>query len=297
MPSYRRLLWPRPCGLVATIHDLAPFQVASKYDWKRMFYGRVVARRLAWRQDAIIAISENTARDISAFFKLPRARTTVVYNGIEHERFFPADPERAKEVVAREFGLERPFLLYVARLEHPGKNHVRLISAFEKFKAESGSNWQLVLSGSDWHGAEAIHAAMKSSRFTVDIRALGFVPERALPNLYRAAAAFVYHSLYEGFGLPPVEAMACGCPVICSMRGALGEVVGDAAAIVEPEDIDSLTKQIQFVATDLKFREQLRAAGLRRARMFDWKKTAEETLKVYEKVSGTTTKSQHPSAR
>ena len=140
VPSYRRLLWPKPCPLVATIHDLAPFRVTRKYDWKRMLYGRVVARRLAQRQDQIIAISENTARDIRTFFRVPPERMTVVHNGLEHDRFFPGSREQARAEVAERYGLRGPFFLYVARLEHPAKNHVRLISAFEEFKAATRSN-------------------------------------------------------------------------------------------------------------------------------------------------------------
>src|SRR5215469_16090243 len=239
VPSYRRLLWPRPCPLVATIHDLAPFRVAKKYDWARTFYGRVVARRLAQRQDEIIAISDNTARDIAEFFRVPRARINVIHNGVEHTRFFPGSREQAQAEIVRRYDLRVPFFLYVARLEHPGKNHVRLISAFNQFKSATGSDWQLVFGGSDWHGAEAIHAAIQQSPLAADIRLLGFVPNGDLPNLYRAADAFVYPSLYEGFGMPPIEAMACGCPVICSNRGSLGEVVGSAAALVDAEDVGS----------------------------------------------------------
>jgi glycosyltransferase involved in cell wall biosynthesis len=281
VPSYRRLLWRKPCALVATIHDLAPFHVPGKYDWKRMFYGRVIVRRLARRQDSVIAISQNTARDIATFFGLGQDRVTVVHNGLEHDRFLLGSVDAARTTVAQQYGLSRPFFLYVARLEHPGKNHVRLVSAFEMFKAATQSEWQLVLGGSDWHGAEAIHHAIKRSRFAGDIRTIGFVGTEILPDLYRAANAFVYPSLYEGFGMPPLEAMACGCPVICSTRGSLGEVIGDAAAVVEPEDVHSITKQLFILATDAATRTRLRAAGLAQAQKFDWNKTAAETLKVY----------------
>jgi len=284
VPSYRRLLWPRPCPLVATIHDLAPFRVPEKYDWKRMFYGKIIARRLARRQDQIIAISENTERDMVNFFALPRESITVVYNGIEHERFFPGSREEAKAAMAQRYGLNQPFFLYVARLEHPGKNHVRLVSAFEEFKAATNSDWQLALGGSDWHGAETIHVAIKASPFAGDIRCLGFVPDCDLPDLYRAADAFVYPSLYEGFGLPPLEAMACGCPVISSARGSLGEVLGEAAALVEPDDIHTIAKQLFILATDGAVRNRLRAAGLAQAARFDWNRTAAETLRVYDRA-------------
>ncbi len=281
IPSYRRLLWPKPCALVGTIHDLAPFRVRRKYDWKRMVYGRVVARRLAHRQDQIVAISRNTASDIRTFFRVAPGRIKVIHNGIDHERFHPGFREQARESMSRKHGFDRPFFLYVARLEHPGKNHVRLISAFEQFKTATHANWQLVFGGSDWHGAEAIHLAIKQSPFSSDIRCLGFVPQDDLPDLYRAADVFIYPSLYEGFGLPPLEAMACGTPVVASACGSLGEVLGDAAAIVDPEDIHTITRQLYIMATDADVRNRFRAAGLAQASQFDWARTAAETLRVY----------------
>lgn len=285
VPSYRRMLLPKPCATVATIHDLAPFHVARKYDWKRMIYGRVVARYLARRQDEVIAISRNTAEDVKRFFGVPEERVTVVHNGLDHERFLPGSKAEAVEKMRGKHGLERPFFLYVARLEFPGKNHVRLISAFNRFKAATGSDWQLVLGGSDWDGAEMIHIAARLSPYARDIRFLGFVPDAELPDLYRAAEVFIYPSLYEGFGMPPTEAMACGCPVICSTRGSLGEVVGDAAAIVQPEDEVSITSQMTTLASNAQIREELRAAGLVQARRFNWSATAVGTLKVYERAA------------
>ncbi len=285
VPSYRRMLWPHPCPLVATIHDLAPFRVPKKYSASRMFYGRVVARRLAQRQDAIIAISENTARDIRQFFDVSPENLHVIHNGLEHDRFFPGSREQAQAEMAARHQLRHPFFLYVARLEHPGKNHVRLISAFNQFKSTTRSDWQLVLGGSDWHGAEAIHAAARQSPFASEIRFLGFVPDEDLPNLYRAADVFVYPSLYEGFGMPPLEAMACGCPVICSTSGSLGEVVGNAAAIVDPQNINSIANQLGLLANDENLRERLCQAGFARARQFDWNHTARETLSLYGRLA------------
>jgi glycosyltransferase involved in cell wall biosynthesis len=285
VPSYRRMLWPRPCPLVATIHDLAPFRVPKKYSASRMFYGRVVARRLAQRQDAIIAISENTAHDVRQFFDVPLENLHVIHNGLEHGRFFPGSREQAQAEMAERHQLRQPFFLYVARLEHPGKNHVRLISAFNQFKSATRSDWQLVFGGSDWHGADAIHAAARQSPFASDIRFLGFVSDEDLPNLYRAADVFVYPSLYEGFGMPPIEAMACGCPVICSTSGSLGEVVGDAAAIVDPQDVNSIANQLGLLANDTNLRECLRQAGFARAKQFDWNRTARETLSLYSRIA------------
>lgn len=285
VPSYRRLLWIRPCPLVATVHDLAPFHVPKKYDRMRMLYGRHVVGRLIWRQNEIIGVSHNTAKDLKNYFRIPPERISVIYNGVDHDRFFPVAQEEAKSRVAKRHGLESPYFLYVARLEHPGKNHVRLVAAFNQFKAETKSPWQLVLAGSDWHGAETIHQTIRHSPFESDIRCLGFVPDADLPDLHRAAELFVYPSLYEGFGMPPIEAMACGCPVLSSTRGSLGEVIGDAAATADPEDTQALKWQLTRLATDPALRQRLRTAGLSRAGEFDWRKAAAATLAVYSRAA------------
>jgi len=290
VPSYRRLLWPQPCALVATIHDLAPFHVPGKYDRMRMFYGRVVVRRLVRRQTEIIAVSKSTAADIVRFFGLSGENVTVIHFGLDHERFFPGPRESASTEALRRWNLRGPFFLYVARLEHPAKNHVRLISAFNEFKSAAQSDWHMVLAGADWHGAEVVHDAIKRSPFSAHIHVLGFVPSGALPDLYRAADVFVYPSLYEGFGMPPIEAMACGCPVISSARGGLEEVLRDAAAIVDPEDTHSVARALRALASDHVLRDRLRAAGLAQAARFDWSRTAAETLKVYERAANRTGK-------
>jgi len=281
VPSYRRMLWRQPCALVATIHDLAPFHLQNKYSAARMFYGRVVARRLAARQHRVIAVSETTARDLTRYFNLPRQRVTVIPNGLDHDRFQPGPAEAAKAVVATRNGVDRPFFLYVARLEHPAKNHLRLIEAFNRFKAETCSPWQLVLGGSDWHGAEVIHAAVAQSPYARDICCPGFVSDADLPIWYRAADVFVYPSLFEGFGMPPLEAMACGCPVISSGAGALAEVVGDAAVVIDPLKPAALVRELGRLAADPAARAELRRVGSARARRFSWRTNAEATVQVY----------------
>src|SRR5207237_1971924 len=133
------------------------------------FYGRVIARQLAQRQDEIVAVSRLTARDVETFFRVQAVRVTVVPNGLDHERFKPGSPLRARALVCAPRGITAPFFLYVARLEHPAKNHARLIAAFNAFKTATGSAWQLALAGSDWHGAETIHGLVAASPFARDI--------------------------------------------------------------------------------------------------------------------------------
>lgn len=282
VPSYRRLIRSAPCPTVGTIHDLAPFHVRGKYDIARMFYGRVVVKHLARRQREIIAVSHCTARDIERFFGIPQSRQHVIHNGIDHGRFSPGDADAAREQLARSHGLTSPFCLYVSRLEHPGKNHVRLIEAFTAFKQSTGLPWQLALGGGDWHGADAIKAAAAASPVADDIRFLGFVSDDALPGLYRAAQCMVYPSLFEGFGLPPVEAMACGTPVISSTRGALEEVVADAALTVDPESVPDITRALTSLATDPALASALRSKGLINAARFHWSRTAAAVADVYE---------------
>lgn len=285
IPSYRRMLWSRPCALVSTIHDLAPFHVLGKYDAARMFYGRVVARQLAQRQDELIAVSQVTAGDLETDFQMPRDRITVIPNGIDHERFRPGPLDAARAAVCAPRGITGPFFLYVARLEHPAKNHARLIEAFSRYKAASGSPWKLVLAGSDWHGAETIHQLIAASPAARDIHALGFVPTEELPDWYRAADAFVFPSLYEGFGLPPIEAMACGCPVLSSPRGALAETIGHAAGRLEPEDVAQIERQLARIASEPEWRAELRHAGLARAANFTWESAASATFGVYARAA------------
>jgi glycosyltransferase involved in cell wall biosynthesis len=285
VPSYRRMLWPRPCALVSTIHDLAAFHLPGKYDRARTFYGRVIARRLARRQDEIVAVSRATARDIERFFHVPPRRINIIPNGVDHGTFKPGSRARALDAVCAPLGLTGPFFLYVARLEHPAKNHSGLIAAFNRFKSATGSPWRLVLAGGDWHGADEIHRLVRASPFARDINVLGFVPAADLPDWYRAADVLVYPSLYEGFGLPPVEAMACGCPVLSSMEGALKETVGAAAGQIEPRDVGQMQAQLTRAASDGAWRETLRAAGLARAFDFDWRLTAEATLGVYARAA------------
>ncbi len=281
VPSYRRMVWRRACPLVATIHDLAPFRLPGKYDWMRMLYGRVAGRFLAQRQDEIVAVSQQTADDITRFFRIPAHRLTVVHNGLDHQRFTPEDRTGASHTVADRHGLHPPFMLYVARLEHPGKNHARLIAAFNQFKTSAPSPWQLALVGSDWHGADVIHDLVRRSPFAADIRCAGFVPAAELPLWYRAATLSVYPSLFEGFGLPPLEAMACGCPVLASSIGAVAEVCGDAALLADPLDTKAMEQALTRLAHDAALRAQLRRAGLARARQFDWRLTAARMIDLY----------------
>ncbi|MFZ4680975.1 MAG: glycosyltransferase family 4 protein [Terrimicrobiaceae bacterium] len=287
IPSYRRIVAAPGIPQVVTIHDLAPFRLAGKYDRLRMFYGRQVVKRLARRATEVTAVSEATAADIREFFDIPPERLSVIYNGIEHGRFFSLPPEEVRRRLPVTADWKEPWWIYVARLEYPGKNHLRLLSAFEAVcAADPSSAARLVLAGADWHGAGEIHQAIASSPVRDRIHCAGFVPDEDLPAWYSGARALVFPSLFEGFGLPPLEAMACGCPVLSSDRGSLLEVTGGAAEIFDPENTGAIAAAMQNLLASADHQNALRQAGLARAGRFRWESCAKETATLYDLAVG-----------
>jgi glycosyltransferase involved in cell wall biosynthesis len=285
IPSYRRIVAAPGVPQVVTIHDLAPFRLAGKYDALRMFYGRQVVKRLARRAAEIIAVSRTTADDVRTFFAVDPARLTVVYNGIDHGRFRPLDRESVPARLPVTAGWTGGWWIYVARLEHPAKNHLRLIAAYEQLcERAPGEAGHLVLAGADWHGADVIHAAIARSPVRDRIHCAGFVADDDLPAWYAGARALVFPSLFEGFGLPPIEAMACGCPVLSSDRGSLREVVGDAAHIFDPEDTTAIAGAMIGLAENPAEQDELRRLGFARAAQFRWERCADETISLYRRA-------------
>lgn len=282
IPSYRRILARPPCPQVVTVHDCAAFHVRGKYDAARMAYGRHVVPRLARQARRLATVSQSTARDVETFFHRPAAAIDVIWNGIDHRRFHPVTQAAIAEFRTRH-RLTQPYIVYLARLEHPAKNHVRLIEAFEQLlAAQPHLPHDLVLAGADWHGAGVVHARVAASPQRERIRTPGFVTGADLPLWYAGAELLAYPSLFEGFGLPPVEAMACGCPVVCSGRGSLTEVVGEAARIVEPESPAAIAAGIREV---LATPELWRKRGLERAQLFDWNRAAQATASLYREAA------------
>ncbi|MEM6910623.1 MAG: glycosyltransferase family 1 protein [Verrucomicrobiota bacterium] len=284
IPSYRRMLWRCPVPQVATIHDCAPFVMAGKYDVFRNFFGQQVVPRIARRVQRVIAVSETTARDITRYLGVPAERLEVVPNGIDHTAFRPQAAEEVARFRERK-KLSQPFFLYVARLEHPAKNHLRLIEAFERFREETSADWQLVLPGAPWHGSERIEAAVQDSPHSAVIRLEGFVENEDLPLWYAAAGALVFPSLMEGFGLPLLEAMACECLVACADATSLPEVAGPASLLFEGTSVESLTQALQELSEmRAEERERRRGEGLAWAAQFTWKRHAEGAKRLYGQV-------------
>jgi len=274
----RRLGWRYGVPSVGTVHDFSQLHVPQKYDAFRMFYIMHVLPRMMRRLTRVISVSESTRRDLESFARVEPGRIRVIYNGADLTRFVAQDRAAAKSRVSRELGLPADFLLYLARLEHPGKNHVRLVEAFDRFKRETGLPHKLVLVGSRWNGAELIDAKVKELGLEAEVIFPGFVPNETLPALYAAADALVFPSLFEGFGIPVLEAMACGTPVCASDVSSIPEVVGDAGLLFDPLDPQAIADAMGRILQDRDLRERLRAAGLAQASRFTWDDAAAQVL-------------------
>ena len=270
----RRLPAFAPCPTVGTVHDLAAFHVEAKYDAARMFYIRRVLPALSRRLDVVLTVSESSRRDLVELAGVDPARVVVTPLGVDHDKFRPE---------ARAGGSDGrpPYVLYVSRIEHPGKNHVRLIRAFERMKARRPDlPHRLVLAGPDWTRADEVKKAAAASPVAAEIEMPGAVPGSALPGLYASADVFVFPSQYEVFGLPILEAMACGVPVACSNVSSMPEVAGDAAVLFDPADEDAISAALETAITDETGRTERVARGLTRAKGFTWDATARLTLQA-----------------
>lgn len=285
IPSYRRIPLLKRTKIVATVHDLAAFAVENKYGRARMVFNRQLAPSMIRRADHVIAVSHATKADLVRRIGYPEEKISVIYSGIDHELFCPMPKPEAREQLSARHGLDRPFFVYVSRLEHPAKNHVRLIEAFERFKLENDSAHQLVFAGADWYGAEVIHGRAAESPVKDDIIFLGFVPEQTLPLLYCGCDGMVYPSLFEGFGFPIIEALACGAPVLCSNTSSMKEIAGGRIPTFDPTCSEEIFLALETLVAQGENAEQ-RADGMEYALTFDWRKTAQQVKEIYQSVGG-----------
>ena len=262
-----------PVPTAAVVHDLAAHRVPGKYDGFRMLYQKKVLPFFIRRAEFPVAISEATADDMTALLGIPREKIIVSWNGLPERTAAPAG------TVLKRYGLEKGgYLLYISRLEHPAKNQYTLIEAYEKLPARLTDRCRLVLGGADWHGAEVIRARAAASPLADRILLPGFVADEDLEDLYRGAAAYVFPSLFEGFGLSLVEAMDLGIPCACSDCSSLAELGRGAALLFDPKDPDAVADALKRLLQSPELRAELIAAGHRRAARFTWKNHVERII-------------------
>lgn len=272
----------RVCPMVVTIHDVVFETHLEWVDERLCYYLRKWARFSAKQAKRIITVSEFSKQEIVRTYGVAEDRVDVTYEAAD-PRFYPIEDREMLRQVTAKHGLPQEFLLYVGSLEAK-KNVENLLAAFRKAKADAKLADQLVLVGGKGGQAMDVDALLEKHECRDDVVLTGYVPDQDLPWVYNAAKAFIYPSLYEGFGLPPLEAMACGVPVICANATSLPEVVGDAAVLVESKDVAEMASAIANVLGDETVRSDLRDKGLARAAAFSWEKTAKQTLEVYRRV-------------
>ena len=269
---------------IVTIHDCIHLMF-PQYLPNRAAY--VYARAAMWaathRSHRVLTVSEASKRDILHFFNIPPEKIVVVHNAID-ERFGVTPSEQAMALVRERYQLDHRFVLYVGTIK-PHKNLVRVVEAFDGLRKRGFGDLTLLIIGDEISKLPALRRAVHSHKLHKHVRFLGHLPDDTLAILYRLAAVFVFPSLYEGFGLPPLEAMACGAPVVTSNASSLPEVTGDAAVLVDPYDVESIVDGIARVLSDPVLREDMRVKGMARAREFSWERSVARTQEIYREVA------------
>ena len=267
------------CNTVVTVHDIAYERIPHCYRFRDRAYFRALSKKGLERANRIIAVSHSTKNDIVDRYSISPGKIRVIYEGIDEIYRRLHDKERCKNI-RKFYKIDRDFILYVSGIT-PRKNLVRLIKAFKILKDRKEIDSLLVFVGEKAWWSEEVFEEVKSSGMENDVIFCGYVPKEHLLCLYSEASVFVFPSLYEGFGLPVLEAMACGCPVVASNTSSLPEICGGAGLLFDPLDVEGLSDAIYRVITDSSLRQDLIEKGIERTRAFSWRRSAEETLAVY----------------
>lgn len=279
IPNFTLLLFKFKPTIVI-MHDLIEFNVPDKFSKKKMFYRTKLADPItAKRANHIITVSENSKRDIMKFLGINGDKLTVVYNGVDQKKFRKMDTNIAKTVLQkRDWPLD--FILYAGTIDHPGKNAMGVIKAFERLKDEGYFDGSLVLAGMPGSGHEIVDEYVKNSKWNKSIVLTGFVTDKELIALYSECKAFCFLSLYEGFGIPPLEALSCGANVIVSNTSSLPEVVGNVGITVDPLKEDDVVEGIKRILLQ-DFDKHKRDVG-EHLKKYDWKNLSKQFESVFE---------------
>jgi glycosyltransferase involved in cell wall biosynthesis len=266
---------------VITIHDASLYLFRAYHPWTRHLAMRMILPLVARRASAIITVSEHSRQDLIRILNLPADKLYVVHEAAP-EYFRPVIDRQKLETIRRQYHLPDQYLLYVGTLE-PRKNLKRLLQAIRRLH-DAGIPVPLVIAGPQGWMMDDFQAYVAGLGLQAAVHYLGYVPMADLPALYSLATLFVFPSLYEGFGLPPLEAMACGTPVLSSNRSSMAEICGQAAVLINPECAEEIADSIHDLLTDEPRRMMYRERGLERAKYFSWKNAAGQTIEIYQQT-------------
>jgi glycosyltransferase involved in cell wall biosynthesis len=284
--AHRRPPYKSPCPSIGVIHDMAAYWGTRK---TRVHLGallRVILPNSLRRLDRIIAVSEWVKQELVERANVKENRIEVVPNGIDHLTFYPRNRNEESVLLIQPFSFRRPYVLCVSRIDHPIKNHIRLIEAFGIFKERTKYPHRLVIAGGDSNNAAKVREAAASSAWRADIFFTGHFPSKNLPELYAGADFVVVPSMYEGFGMGVLEAMACGVPAICARAASLPETAEHAALYFDPFDVEDMADRMVTVSTDRNIYNDCRNLGLERAKAFSWDRCVERTLQIIYETAG-----------
>ncbi|MDR0553383.1 MAG: glycosyltransferase family 4 protein [Treponema sp.] len=282
--AHKRLPYKSPCVSIGTVHDMAAFRGSP---WRREHLGAVIRMVLpnALRHlDRIIAVSLWVKQELVDIAGVKESRIEVVPNGVDHGAFYPRQRNEESVALIQPFSFRRPYILYASRIEHPLKNHVRLIRAYEIFRERTKFPHRLVLAGADSRRAERVKRRALASPYRNDIFFTGHFPASSLPELYAGADIVVFPSMYEGFGLGVLEAMACGIPVACARAASLPETAEHAALYFNPLDCEDMADRMVTLTGSRDVYRECRRLGLERAAAFSWDRAAERTLEIIQET-------------
>lgn len=261
---------------VVTVHDLGYHVFPEGHPWKQRLYLELTTRWSVRVAQKVIAVSQATAKDLMTLYQTPSDRIRVIYEAPAQSA--PVAPEQMQAVRAR-YALQRPYALFIGTI-HPRKNIVRLVQAYQQLARNGEATWDLVFAGASGWMAEGLAEQVAAMGLGRSVRFLGYVPDEALPALLKGALFFAFPSLFEGFGLPVLEAQSYGVPVLTSNNSALPEIAGDAALLVDPTDVDAIADAMLRLSRDAALRQRLIEAGYANVKRFSWEKAARETLAV-----------------
>ncbi|MDR1837717.1 MAG: glycosyltransferase family 4 protein [Treponema sp.] len=284
--AHRCLPCSSPCPTVGVVHDMAAYWGNRK---TRVHLGavlRMIMPNSLRRLDRIIAVSEWVKQELIELVHVKENRIVVVPNGIDHSSFYPRQRNEESVLLIQPFSFRRPYILCVSRIDHPIKNHIRLIKAFEIFKEKTKYPHRLVLAGGDSINAVIVKEAASASAWRNDIFFTGHFPLKNLPELYAGADFVVIPSMYEGFGMGALEAMACGVPVLCARAASLPETAEHAALYFDPFNVEDMADRMFTVSTDREIYNEYRRLGLERAKVFSWDRCVERTLQIIYETAG-----------